>query len=194
MKGFGENNLPPKNEIVPFKQSLELATKLYAEFEPAIRANLQKEVGGVRDGFKDYPNLIEHFLKLVPDDIAEKFVGHGITKTSGVIENPTIGQLAAVLNIMANQIVKGDWGAVRNSGYIDAYDSGPFLILSKKGKGLGLKRIPDSEGRYAGPNVDIGAVAVNAQFYPMIEKLRELFPNMNIIRANELPDYMKEEK
>lgn len=191
MKEFNENNLNPERKIVSFEQSLELATKLYAEFEPAIRANLQKEMDGVKE-YADYPNLIRYFLKKVPDEVAEQFVGHGITKTSGVIDKPTLGQLAAVLNIMANQVVKGDWGAVRNSGYINAYDSGPFLILSKKGKNLGLKRISDSDGRYIGPNVDIGAVAVNAKFYPMVEKLRELFPDMNIIKASELPDYMRE--
>lgn len=192
-----ENNTTPESKIVPFKQSLELAIKLYAEFELAMRANLQKEMDGVREA-KDYPNLIRHFLKQIPDDIAEQFMGHGITKTSGVIENPTPGQLAALLNIMANHAIKGDWGEIRNSGYINAYDSGPFLILSKKGKNLGLKRILDSEGKdrgweqnEIGPLVDIGAVVVNAQFYPMVERLRDLFPDINIIKASELPDYMK---
>ena len=47
----------PEDTAATFKQTLELATQLYAEFEPTIRANLQKEMDGVRE-FADYPNLI----------------------------------------------------------------------------------------------------------------------------------------
>lgn len=198
MKEFNEDKPILESKVVPFEQSLNLATELYAQYEPAIRANLQKEVGGIKDRYRDYPNLIRHFLKKVPDEVAEQFMGHGITKASGDIK---LGQLAAVLNIMANRAIKGDWGKVRKSEYIDAYDSGPFLILSKKGKNLGLRRVMDDDGynhgwerNEIGSLVDIGAVVVNAKFYPMIEKLKELFPDMNIIKASELPDYMEEEK
>ncbi len=173
-----ENNIAPESGAVSFEQSLELARQLYAEFEPAIIANLDREMDGVKE-YRDYPNLIKHFLKQVPEEEQERYAGHGITKTSGVIENPTLGQLAAFLNILATGEIKGSWAPLKNSGYIDAYKSGPFLILSYK-----------DENFVRGQRQSIGAAVINAEFYPMVEKLRELFPDMNIIKANELPNYM----
>jgi len=179
MKEFNENNSIFESKVVPFEQSLKLATKLYAEFEPAIRANLQKEMDGVKE-FSDYPNLIRHFLRQVPDGEQERYAGHGITKTSGVIDNPTLGQLAAFLNILATGEIKGSRALLKNSGYIDALTGGPFIILSHRDKDF-----------IEGQRQSIGAAVVNAEFYPLVEKLKELFPDINIIRANEMPDYMK---
>ena len=174
-----ENNVVIENSAVSFEQSLGLAKKLYAEFEPAIRANLDKEMDGAKEA-RDYPNLIRHFLKEIPDEKQERYAGHGITKTSGVIENPTLGQLAAFLNILATGEIKGSWALLKNSGYSNAYTSGPFLILSHR------------DGNFVrGQRQSIGAAIVNAEFYPMVEKLKELFPDMNIIKASELPDYMR---
>lgn len=176
-----ENNTTAESKNVSFEQSLKLATRLLEEFGPAIRANLQKEMDGVKE-FRDYPNLIGHFLKQFPAEELERYIGHGVTKTSGVPENPKVGQLAAVLNILATGEIKGDWAPLKNSGYIDAYKTGPFLILSHKAQNL-VSRKKES----------IGAVVVNAEFYPLVEKLRELFPDMKIIRAREIPDYIQKE-
>ncbi|MEK7208099.1 MAG: hypothetical protein AAB699_00950 [Patescibacteria group bacterium] len=172
----GENHTMPEGQTVPFEQSLELARRLYAEFEPAIRANLYKEVDGVRE-YSAYPNLLRHFLRRIPDEELERYAGHGVTKTSGDVK---FGQLAAVLNILATGKIKGDWAPLKNSGYIDAYISGPFLILSHRDENL-----------VSGKKESIGAVVVNAEFYPLVEKLKELFPDTHIIRASELPDYME---
>ena len=178
----GENVNIPAEKIVPFEQSLQLARKLYAEFEPAIRKNLYTEMEGVKE-VRDYPNLIKHFLQTIPDSEQERYAGHGITKTSGVIEAPEIGQLAAFLNILSSGKIRGSWAPLARSGYVDAYKTGPFLILSHIDQNL-----------VQGQLQSIGAAVVNAEFYPMVEKLRELFPDINIIRAGELPDYFKKER
>lgn len=175
-----------ENQSVPathttFEQSLGIARQLYAEFEPVIRANLDKEIDGVKET-SDYPNLIRHFLREIPDEELERYIGHGITKTSGVVENPRIGQLTALLNILATGEIKGSWAPLKNSGYIDAYTSGPFLILSRRDENL-----------ISGQRQSIGVAVINAEFYPIVERLREFFPNMNIIKASELPAYIHEE-
>ena len=100
-----------------------------------------------------------------------------------MIDNPKIGQLAAVLNILSTGEIKGYWAPLKNSGYINAYTSGPFLILSHKYKTL-----------MSGQKQSIGAVVVNAEFYPLVEKLKKIFPDMNIIKASEMYDYMRKEE
>ena len=97
--------------------------------------------------------------------------------------------------------MQGDWGRLANSGNIDAYSNGPALIVSHYDKSLGVypeSHKPGSAVRPAqnemGSVVDIGAVVLNSSWYPLTEELKEMFPDLKIIRADELKDYLEGHK
>ena len=42
-----------------------------------------------------------------------------------------------------------------------------------------------------GWEADIGAIVVNTKYYPLVEEFKEMFPDVNIIKANELSEYFQ---
>jgi len=182
-------------ELVPHEESLELAKKLFAKYESQIRDNMGKDIDGWGEPYTDYQKSIQHFLEKIPDDILERFHGHGITRKS------TLDQLAGVLNILVNKSIKGECGPLGGkTGYpnVGAYKRGDFLVISKIDKGLPITEERDGHQQpifnEVGWMANIGAFVIDARYYPMVEELKRMFPDVNIIKANELTEYLKAEE
>lgn len=189
--------IPQPKPIISPEQSRKEAEELLAQHEQELLDNMYKEVDGVEATYRDYPNLIEHFIKQVPEEQLKKFWGHGITR------GRDIDQLAAAINILENKAMRGD-SAQLKSVWQSAWTDGPFLVISVADKPLvpgetfeerGKNVIKIGEHRYTGEDIkaikiDIGALVVNAKFYPLVEDLRKRFPDVNIIYARDLPAYL----
>lgn len=195
----------PENQeklLVPFEESLKLARQLLSRHEAGMREMISEEYVPASDWpavmFGKSP--ISYFLRQFPEDIRARFEGHGIYKIPGKYAGLKAWEfhLAAFLNILQNGAVKGDSARIAKSGFYDAITSGDFLLISHADQSL--PRYQEDSGRGRGPLtnkvgwiVDVGAYVVGTQFYPMIDDLKEMFPSANIIRANELPEYIKRE-
>lgn len=180
------------DEIVSFEESLYLAKELLVKYQKQIEKNLYEDVDGWGEDYEScYQNSIGHFLEEVPEELLERFDGHGMTK------NSEINRLAGALNVLANKAIKGECGHLK-SRHIPAYTHGDFLIVSKIDKGLPITHIKDSRKQpifnKIGWTADIGAFVVNTHYYPIVEELKKKFPDVNIIRANELKEYLLQEE
>jgi hypothetical protein len=76
-----------------------------------------------------------------------------------------------------------------------------FLIISSFDKPLhkesDLMEADKKETKYSKTDLweaQIGAVVVNTHFYPMVEEFKKMFPDLNIIKANELAEYLMDNK
>ncbi|MFH1428048.1 MAG: hypothetical protein ABIG60_06035, partial [Patescibacteria group bacterium] len=173
--------------------SLELAEKLFAKYESRIRDNMGKDIDGWGEPYTEYQKSIYHFLEKIPNDILERFQGHGIIRKS------TFDQLAGALNILANKSIKGECGRLGGEIYgYGAYKGGDFLVISKIDKGLPITEERDGRQQSVfneiGWIADIGAFVIDTEYYPMVEELKRIFPDVNIIKANELTEYLKSEE
>ena len=157
----------------------------------------RKEVDGVEVTHSDYPGLIEHFVRQVPEEQLKRFWGHGITR------GRDIDQLSSALNLLENKVMVGDSSQLK-SVFQSAWTEGPFLVISEKDESLVLGKTFEERGknvikigehRYTGEDVkaikiNIGAFVIDAKFYPLVEELRKRFPDVNIIYARDLPAYL----
>lgn len=180
----------PERKLVTYEESRKLAEELLARFKNEILGNMQKDVDGWGPVYADFQNSIKHFLKEVPEDILKHYGAHGITKGSEV------DRLAGALNILANRSMKGWYGPLGGeAGGYNAYRNGDFLVVSKFDKSLAIKEEKGGEEKPVfdamGWKADIGAFVVDVRFYPLIEEFKKMFPDVNIIRANEIPGYFE---
>jgi hypothetical protein len=183
-----ESNPEVEKNITSIESSEKLAKELLSRHESEIRDNLQKDVDGWGNPYTDYQDSTRHFLEMIPEVIRQRYYGHGITRKGEA------DRLAAVLNIMANKSIKGECGPLSgaNSPMIDAYQRRTeFLVISKIDNQLPLK--PSTFNKLGQWKADIGAVIVNVKYYPLVNELRELYPEVNIIKANELQEYFLKE-
>lgn len=123
-------------------------------------------------------------LGKIPDEIKRRFNGHGIKR--GGKYGTEADKLAAFINILENETIIGDSGPI-GGGQLGAYTNVDFLILSPKDTPL-LSR--DSKRNDIGLEAHIGAFVVGNRYYPIVEELKKRYPNRNIIRADELGDFM----
>ena len=175
-------------KMVSIEQSERLAKQLLSHYESEIEANLHKDVDGWGEPYTDYQDSTRHFLEMISEVIRERYQGHGITRKDEV------DKLTAVLNIMANQTIKGECGPLSGIGgtIVNAYQHGTgFLVISKIDHLLPSK--PPIFNELGQWKADIGAIVVNVKYYPLANELRELFPDVNIIKANELQEYFPKE-
>lgn len=173
-------------EIVSFEDSCTQAKGILERYRRQINeAHHQSPDPGVNAFNPD--RAIEFFLQQFPREVQEEFFGHGIVKGN------EIQQLGALLNILSNKIMKGDSGRLIQGArtFIPAYTRAPFLVLSHYKQNLAIRgesrRLPNGSGVAVNP----GAYVVNGPYYPIVEELRSTFPKENIIRANELPNYVQ---
>lgn len=169
-----------------------VARQLVEKFGMAIE--VAKGWGGVEG-----EQQIDAALKQFSPELLHEFWGHGITK------GQKIDKIASLIGVLKTHAIKGDTAPLANSGHLNAYTDGAFLLISRKGKGLieyeSDSRTPVfvdlgeevSSGSRKGVKVSIGAVVANGHYEPLVDSLREMFPNENIIRASELPGYIKRE-
>jgi|GEM_PF-1338574 len=178
-------------ELVPLAESLELAKSLLTKYESEMKGQYGKDIDGWSDGlvFTDYQKSIAHYIEETPHDILKRFSAHGVTRKS------EIDRIAGALNILANKSIKGECGPLVGSGQLKAYISGDFLVISKLDMPLPILDARDGrqQSRMNGIGwlAEIGAFVVDTRYYPMIDELRRMFPDVNIIKANQLPEYLK---
>ena len=189
--------IPQPKQIISPEQSRKEAEELLASHEQEILDNMYKEVDGVEVTHSDYPGLIEHFVRQVPEEQLKRFWGHGITR------GRDIDQLSSALNLLENKVMVGDSSQLK-SVFQSAWTEGPFLVISEKDESLVLGKTFEERGknvikigehRYTGEDVkaikiNIGAFVIDAKFYPLVEELRKRFPDVNIIYARDLPAYL----
>jgi hypothetical protein len=183
-------------ELVENEQSEALARQLLEEFGDEVKSARFKDIEGLGTPEKrffmdsDYQDGIGHFLSGVPKEILKHQIGHGITR------GDDSKKLTAALNILANSSVRGDFGELAGSSYINAYTDADFLALTDYGRDFrnifvqgpnGEKRVMHGDSAL----FHLQALVVNTKFYPLVDKLKELFPNRIILRANELPEYFE---
>ena len=94
-----------------------------------------------KNSFPPVPELNEK-LQVLPSALLASFWGHGITR--GPIEK----HVAAVLSVIENSAITGDMGSLAQSGYIDAYTHGSFLVILNQ-KDVADFRAKSSEQRRA---------------------------------------------
>ena len=196
-KESGEPKLDEK-ELIPFEKSMEVATSLLAEHGEEIhdidatgiysKSNLLTEED--RRAIQYGGSATEYFFRKFPDAILERFVGHGMFRKEQK------ERLASLINVLQNRFIQGDCARLQNSGYYDAVYDADFVIISYLDKHL--LAYSDSENRLVERNdigwlADIGACVVDAKFYPIVEDLRRMFPDINIIKANEIENFITQE-
>jgi hypothetical protein len=167
--------------LTPYEDSLSDATKLYGEYRKELI-----EAENQNFGHSDTNN----FIKIIPLAIQEKIYCHGITRGDG------IQNLAALLNILSNETVKGDYGPL--SGIAAGWSSADIILLSHYNKQLGIideNNIRNNQlvKNEIGWKANVGAYVISNKYYPILNELKKLFPDKNIIRADEIPRFVDEE-
>jgi len=208
-----------KKDFVPYEKSLQIAEGLLKKYNSAIVAHIKEiqekyanelskhkdwrvglKIGGVEgvDGIRFAKrDAIRPVLKQFSEEDLQRFSGHGISR--GLHENI----LAAFINILENSFIKGDVGHINVHAKGDygsrthSDTNADFFIISHADKRLGLfpknetdKKLLYNKGAWA---ADAGAFVVNYDFYPIIDELRKMYPYANIVKANELSDFIEKE-
>ncbi len=173
------SKIEPEKHLVPYEQSLALATELYKKYHDEL----------MEASFENFGNSnIDKFLDLIPKEIQKEFIGHGITRGAG------LGNLASFINILDNSTIKGS-SAPLAGGY-GSYTQGRIFILSHFKKPLFLRKL-ETEREYIMNEIglvsDIGAYVISCAYYPILDELKKLYPDKNIIRADEIPKYIENE-
>lgn len=181
---YGYNNLMEnptssvEKVLVPYQESIDSAAKLIEDNKEKLDAAIM-ECYGQTD--------MARCIRKIPETIACAYSGHGITKGT------YLTHLAMFLNIISNSSIKGDYGKLSGGGYT-AWTNSDFFILSHYNQDLGIR---DSAGNLLKNEVgfvaNVGAFVVGNKYYPIIDDLRRMFPNKNIIKAEEVPNFVSSE-
>lgn len=177
--------LKKDNLETSYKESCLLARDLLQKYKEKIMheyyAKDVEGLGGIIES--EYQDLITYFMDKIDNSEKKPFSGHGV-----IPRGEEVFQLGAGLNIMANKRIIGSVGHLdKEQGFNKAWTrNADFFILSKKGKPLKSKDQSESKN---GWNADIGAFVVNTHFYALVDEFKKMFPDVNIIKANELEDY-----
>lgn len=194
---------PPNGNEKPIlgeEECRRIADDLYARYRKELLENHNKPIDGNKWWYATGKGVIEDHIRQFTPEVLNHYWGHGITKGN------EIDHLAAAISILANDAMRGSAAPLYHSGYVDAYTDGSFLIISHKGDQL-IKRDENKRPQFVflGENkstgegakaikINPGAFVVNAVFYPLVEELRRMFPDSNILYANQLPAYIREEE
>ena len=190
MEGLPKNTEFKKDNLeVSYKESCLLARDLLLKYEKDILNNYYgKDVdnlGGIQES--DYRDAITYFMNKIDNTTRKLYSGHGV-----VPREDEVYQLGAGLNILANKRIIGSIGHLdKEQGFNSAWTRNvDFFILSKKEKPLRVETQTSSKN---GWKADIGAFVVNTHFYALVDEFKKMFPDINIIKANELEKYFKPE-
>ena len=176
-------------ETINSYNALLVAQDLYKRFGQEIRLS---EARPIDDEAKFNPEkAILNFLGKVSGETLSRYQGHGITR------GDDITRLAALIHICGTNLLKGDWGSMGNGSY-SSYKHGPAIVLSKIDKSLyspeerNPRHISNEDGDFI--EVNIGAVIIAPKWYPIIDNLKQMFPNITFVRANQIPEYFQNNK
>lgn len=186
-----EKNNTSTEAFIYLEESKQLAKKLYDNYKEKIYANYEKDI----DNFGDiripwYQQSTSSYLDKVPDEIKKHYQGHWIRPQRNAIDDEDVIELSVVLNIMANKCIKGSSASFSSDKTPITPWIMPFLIVSKKDKEL-LFDDRDFELQHHAMKADIGAIIVDVKYYPLVDELKKMFPDINIIKANQLQNYFK---
>ncbi len=123
-----------------------------------------------------------------------RFQGHGITRGS------KRDQLAAALAILSEGVMTGD-SAELDSEIYQPYRNGTFMVISKRDKDF-LRMNGDEfevvDVQFKNGNtasavaIEPGALICNDEMLGMVDDLRELFPDIPILRPSDLVNYLQD--
>lgn len=173
----------PNDKLETYDESMLRARALLEKYGSEILNEEYFDDKNNEDVDIDPNRAIQKYLAQCSEDDKEQFWGHG---TSSVLDD----EIASVINIATNKKMEG-WTSKVGGPSGQARKAGSFLILSPRGEELLKHNLPDGKMSWE-PN--IGAIAVNNKLYPMIEELKSMFPDINFIKANELPNYISGKK
>jgi len=191
-----EKNKEQEEKLSSIEESTQIAKNLLEQHEQELRdtfmpASLIKSdllTEEDKKGISFGKSAIDYFFRKIGDEEMDKFVGHGISR-GDCKEN-----LAIFINVIQNNTLKGDYARIRNSGYHNARTQVDFFVISHIDKPLAsIDKDGKQKRNEIGYIIDAGAYVVNARLYPIVNDLRAMFPDVNIIKANELPDFVKRE-
>jgi hypothetical protein len=170
--------------LIPYEQSFSLASQLEQKHHDELVLAERPTFGK-----SNMPDV----LSKLPNEVRARFYGHGVTR--GGKNKSSADKLAAFINILDNSTIKGDQGPLE-SGQLGAYTNVDFLIVShldrhlnKEDQDRGSAQIRNEIGWVA----DIGAYVIGSRYYPIIDDLKVLYPDKNIIKADEIPGYVNSE-
>ncbi|MBU6390464.1 hypothetical protein KGQ31_02860 [Patescibacteria group bacterium] len=181
-----------EKKIVLPEETAKTARTLLEKYAEDIRlAEAEPQDPEARFGSE---NAIRNYLRKVPTEILSKYSVHGITK------GDTLDQLNALLNVCENSVISGDTGKLTGAAY-GAYTHGSALVCSEPDKELFLPRdaerktgtfrnLRGAEKEYS--EVKIGLIILGVKWYPIHKELKKLFPEINFIQANQIPEYFIE--
>lgn len=195
-----------EHNLVSFTDSTMTARSLIEKYKDKLVEDYDAwDADGVNAGNES----IRKFARQIPNEILHRYHGHGIVRSSEE------QQLAALINICTNKCIVGEAGLMADSGYIDGYTHGDYLIISKLDESLpkivnekpvhhkisgstsplkpGIIPHSDEYGERSAWEANIGAVVVNLAHYPLVEEFKKMFPDVLFIKANELPEYIEKE-
>ncbi len=135
------------------------------------------------------------------DDVLRRYYGHGI------VRGTTPDNLANLLSILETGVIVGDVGPLAG-GQPSAYTDAEFFLISRKGGKSIIKRLEDGKPERVfvdvrngvqhqvrkGFRADVGAIVCGRTVDVLVEPLRNLYPQANIIRASELQDYIEKQE
>ena len=139
-------------------------------------------------------------LKKLSRERLGTFWGHGISR--GTVEQ----QIAAALSVIENSAISGDIGRLAESGHIDAYTHGCFLIILDPivtaeyfTKTAAQRR--DSIVELVNQDGSIKramllkplAVVTNAHIDSLVPDLKKLYPNCTILTSGEVVGFLSAE-
>ncbi|MFA6185563.1 MAG: hypothetical protein WC720_05480 [Candidatus Shapirobacteria bacterium] len=178
-----KENLQEKS-LVSFLDSLKEAEELEKKYEKDLDEQLEK----LNEDSIVPEEAIKYFIGKIPLEIKKKYLAHGVVHRG---RDP----LSATLNIMANKSLKGTFGEY-GSMFVP-WDEADFLIVSKRDQNpfvlddKGKVQKVNLNNEFLGHKIDIGAIVINTRYYPLVEELKKRYPDVNIIKANQVAEYFK---
>ncbi|MFA6274349.1 MAG: hypothetical protein WC662_04265 [Candidatus Paceibacterota bacterium] len=182
-------------KFIPFEENLKIAEQLLEKYKKEIKNNLQRDVDGWYGGEENtrggYQESIKHYMEETPNEILEHYTGHGVTK--GHQEE----RVASLLSIASNKSIKGSFGGFGKKMVMwTPYTDAEIFVLSPKDQNMQI-RTKKTESGLSEPifnedrswKANIGAIVIDVKYYPLFEELKTMFPDVNIIKANQLPEY-----
>lgn len=175
-------------DFLSHEKSLEIVDYLFNKYKDEMRKNLNKDVDGWGNG-GSYQRSNQYYFRRIPEKILEHYWGHGITR------GDERDRLASLLCISANKSIRGTIAGF--SSQMSPYTNAEFIVISQKDKEMDIREIKPGTD-YTVPVLDIdgsmkiknlGAISIDVKYYPMYEELKKMFPDVNIIKANELNKY-----
>ena len=157
-------------------EAVKTARQLYETYKQELTAASMEEFGK-----SDIPTN----LKTVSEDILSAYWAHGVTR--GTDEQ----NLASLIAMLESGKLKGDEGALgKQDSFMRAWSTAHVLIVSLPEEHLIVR------GSNVGGLADMkaGAYVLSHTYNPVIDELRKMFPDKNILRADELPSYLQQER